>query len=162
MMAAESSSSEMSSAASEESSAAPVSSSEEPAMAASSSEAPSAESPAETPVTAAKLPATGLSTDTLAAAPGNATEGFGYVGVWAVDAAGCAVIDQPAAKDFAVISTGTFRDGPKAYFGSFGALADGKLSITVRAAQGTRTIALEQTTPDALTIDGKAYLRCTL
>jgi len=98
----------------------------------------------------------------LAAAPGNATEGFGYVGVWAVDAAACAVIDQPAAKDFAVISTGTFRDGPKAYFGSFGALADGKLSITVRAAQGTRTIALEQTTPDALTIDGKAYLRCTL
>ncbi len=124
-----------------------------------------AEASSEAPAMAvaeAKLPATGLSTDTLAAAPGNATEGFGYVGVWAVDAAGCAAIDTATAKDFAVISTGTFRDGPKAYFGSFGALADGKLSITVRAAQGTRTIAIEQAAADTLSVDGKALIRCTL
>jgi len=44
---------------------------------------------------------------------------------------------------------------------NFAALADGKLSITVRAASGTRTIALEQTAPDALSVDGKAMIRCT-
>jgi hypothetical protein len=92
---------------------------------------------------------------------GDPEEGYGYVGVWAVDAAGCGVIDTPAATDFAVITRATFRDGPKAYFGNFGPLVDGKLSVTVRAAQGTRSIALEQTAPDALTVDGKALIRCT-
>ena len=128
----------------------------------SSSSAASSEEPAMAAAAAAtgKLPTTGLSTDTLAAAPGNATEGFGYVGVWAVDAAGCAAIDQPAAANFAVVTTSTFRDGPKAYFGNFAGLVDGKLSVTVRAAAGTRTIAIEQAAPDTLTVDGKALIRC--
>ena len=102
-----------------------------------------------------------LGNDTRSAVLGDPEEGYGYVGVWAVDAAGCGVVDTPTATDFAVITRSTFRDGPKAYFGNFGPLVDGKLSITMRAAQGTRTIALEQTAPDALTVDGKALIRCT-
>ena len=120
-------------------------SSEEPAMAA----------------TAPRLGAAdGLSNDTRAVAAGDAQEGYGYIGAWAVDAAACGLVDQPNAADFAVITRSTFRDGPNTYFGSLGAMADGKLSITVRAAQGTRTIVLEQTAPDALTVDGKALIRC--
>ena len=75
--------------------------------------------------------------------------------------AACGTVDQPGASNFAVITRSTFRDGDKAYFGNFGALADGKLSITVRAAQGSRTIAVEQTAPDTLNVDGKAMIRCT-
>lgn len=142
-------------------------SSEEPAMAASSEEpmmAASSEEPAmaassEEPMMAAaepKLPSTGLKTDTLSAAGGSATEGLGYVGVWAVDAAACATIDQAGAANFAVITTATYRDGPNASYGNFGVLKDGKLTIKA----GARTIAVEQTSPDALTIDGKAYIRC--
>ena len=106
------------------------------------------------------VPASGLANDTRVAILGDAEEGYGYIGVWAVDAAGCSVVDQPSASDFAVITRSTFRDGPKAYFGNFGPAADGRLSVTVRAAQGTRTIVLEQTAPDALTVDGKALIRC--
>ncbi len=101
-----------------------------------------------------------LSNDTRTAILGDTTEGYGYVGVWAPDAAGCAVIDQPGVGDFAVITRATFRDGPKAYFGNFGPMDGGKISLTVRAAAGTRTIALEQSAPDTLTIDGKAMIRC--
>ncbi len=106
------------------------------------------------------IPTSGLDNDTKVAILGDAAEGYGYVGVWAVDAAACGVVDQASASDFAVITRSTFRDGPKAYFGNFGPATDGKLSITVRAAQGTRTIAIEQTAPDALTVDGKALIRC--
>jgi hypothetical protein len=102
-----------------------------------------------------------LDNDTKVAVLGDAEEGYGYVGVWAVDATTCGTVDQPGATNFAVITRSTFRDGDKTYFGSFGALEDGKLSITVRAAQGTRTIALEQTAPDTLSVDGKAMIRCT-
>lgn len=101
-----------------------------------------------------------MADDTKTAIAGDPEDGYGYVGVWAVDAAGCAAVDQPNATDFAVITRSTFRDGPKSYFGQFGALQAGKLSITVRAAQGTRTIVIEQTTLDALTVDGKALIRC--
>ena len=121
-------------------------SSEEPAMAAASPVIPSADQ---------------IDNDTKVAILGDAAEGYGYVGVWAVDAASCSTVDQPGATNFAVITRSTFRDGDKAYFGNFGALADGKLSITVRAAQGSRTIAIEQTAPDTLTVDGKALIRCT-
>ena len=92
------------------------------------------------------------------AAPGSAKDGFGYVGVWAKDPAGCAAIGSATAADFAVITTATFRDGPSAAYGNFGALAEGKLTLQ---ASGPRSVALEQSTPDALTIDGKAYIRCT-
>jgi hypothetical protein len=102
-----------------------------------------------------------LDNDTRVALLGDVTEGYGYVGVWAVDAATCGTVDQAGATNFAVITRTTFRDSDKAYFGNFAALADGKLSITVRAASGTRTIALEQTAPDALSVDGKAMIRCT-
>jgi hypothetical protein len=102
-----------------------------------------------------------LGNDTRSALTGDAEEGYGYVGVWALDAPGCAVIDLPTASGFAVITRTTFRDGPKAYFGNFGPLVEGKLSITVRAAQGSRTIEIGQTAPDTLTVDGKALIRCT-
>lgn len=92
---------------------------------------------------------------------GDAEEGFGYVGVWALDPQGCGIIDELSASGFAVITRSTFRDGGKAYFGSFGPMVDGKLSITVRAAQGSRTIEIEQTGPDALTVDGRNLIRCT-
>ena len=98
--------------------------------------------------------------DTKIAIVGDPEPGYGYVGVWALDAAACGTVDQPAASNFAVVTRTTFRDGPKAYFGNFGPLSDGKLSLTVRAAQGTRTIVMEQSTPDALTVDGKALVRC--
>ena len=122
-------------------------------MMASSSEAPAA------PVTVTgKLPTTALGGDVGIAAAGSAKEGFGYVGVWAKDPAGCAAIGTPAAADFAVITNATFRDGPSAAYGNFKALVGGKLTLQ---ASGPRTVALEQSTPDALTIDGKAYVRCT-
>ena len=120
-------------------------SSEEPAMAAASPKLPAAAT---------------LSTDTRVAAAAEVADGYGYVGAWAVDAASCGTIDQAGATNFAVITRSTFRDGDNTYFGNFAAMADGKLSITVRAAQGTRTITLEQTSPDALTVDGKALIRC--
>jgi len=78
--------------------------------------------------------------------------------VWAKDPAGCAAIGTPAAADFAVITVATFRDGPSAAYGNFGAMSGGKATLN---ASGPRSIALEQSTPDALTIDGKAYIRCT-
>ncbi|HVY51333.1 MAG TPA: hypothetical protein VHA07_07175 [Devosia sp.] len=107
-----------------------------------------------------KLPATALGGDIGVAAPGSTADGFGYVGVWAVDAASCATIGT-ATSGFAVITTATFRDGPSAFYGNFGALADGKITLSVGGAGGSRTISLEQTSPDSLSIDGKAYTRCT-
>jgi len=143
-----------------------ASSSEPPAMAAeTSSEVPAMSASSEEPTMAAAKPvipsSDELDNDTRIAILGDATEGFGYVGVWAVDAATCGTVDQPGATNYAVITRSTFRDGDKTYFGNFGALADGKLSITVRAASGTRTIAIEQTAPDTLSVDGKAMIRCT-
>lgn len=90
------------------------------------------------------------------AAPGSTAEGFGYVGVWVADAADCAAIGTAAAKNFAVITSSTFRDGPTAEYGNFGGLADGKAELKA----GQRSVSIAQTTPDALTIDGKAYVRC--
>ncbi len=69
-------------------------------------------------------------------------------------------VDDPGATNFAVITRSTFRDSDKPYFGNFRPLEDGKLTVKVRAAQGTRSIALEQSAPDALSIDGKALIRC--
>jgi hypothetical protein len=130
------------------------------AEASSSSEAPM--SAVEPPAMAAAAPvAAGASQeDTKTAFVGDPEPGYGYVGVWALDTASCATVDQAGATNFAVITRKTFRDGPKGYFGTFGPLVDGKLSITVRAAQGTRTIVLEQSAADALTVDGKALIRC--
>ena len=137
--------------------------SSEPAAAASSAEpAASSEAPAAAPAVSAIIPSSDtLDNDTRIAVLGDPEEGYGYVGVWAVDAATCRTVDQAGAANFAVITRSTFRDGDKTYFGSFGALADGKLSITVRAAQGTRTIVLEQAAADMLSVDAKAMIRCT-
>jgi hypothetical protein len=140
-------------------------SSEMPAAESSSSEAPAMSASSEEPAMAAAKPVIPssdlLDNDTRIAILGDAAEGFGYVGVWAVDAATCGTVDQAGATNFAVITRSTFRDGDKTYFGNFGPLADGKLSITVRAASGTRTIAVEQTAADTLSVDGKAMIRCT-
>jgi hypothetical protein len=143
-------------AATSDSSSSAMASSEEPAMVAST------EASSEAPAMAAASPIlpSSLANDTTAAAAGDETEGYGYVGAWAVDAAACGTIDQPNAGKFAVITRSTFRDGEKAYFGNFGPLVDGKVSITVRAAQGTRTIAIEQAAADTLTVDGTAMVRC--
>lgn len=138
------------------------SSSEEP-MAAVSSEAPAASS-SEEPVAAAadnKLPASALTGDVAIAAPGSTVDGSGYVGVWAKDAAGCAQIDQAGAADFAVITTSTFRDGPNACYGSFGALADGKATLAIGCASGPATVTVAQSAPDTVQInDGPVLVRC--
>jgi len=137
-----------------------ASSAEAPAMAAASSAEPEAapvEAPAMTAAAAPRLAATGLSTDTLAAAGGNAADGFGYVGVWAVNAEACATVDQAGGSGYVVITSATFRDGPSAAYGNFGALKDGKLTLKA----GQRSIDIAQTTPDELTIAGTAYVRCT-
>jgi hypothetical protein len=107
-----------------------------------------------------KLPAAALSGDVAIAAPGSVAEGFGYVGVWVADASACAAIGTASAKDFAVITGSTFRDGPSAAYGNFSALADGKATLKAGGAGGERSIAIAQATPDALTIDGKLYVRC--
>jgi hypothetical protein len=60
-----------------------------------------------------------------------------------------------------VITSSTFRDGPSAAYGNFGALVDGSAALKAGGANGQRSIAIAQTTPDALTIDGKTYIRCT-
>lgn len=133
----------------------------------SSSQAPSSAMASEEPMMAAAPPATGilpssneLANDTRVAMLGDAEAGYGYVGVWAVDAATCGTVDTAGATNFAVITRSTFRDSDKPYFGNFRPLEDGKLTVKVRAAQGTRSIALEQSAPDALSIDGKALIRC--
>jgi hypothetical protein len=107
----------------------------------------------------AKLPA-GLGGDVAVAGPGSTVEGKGYVGVWAKDAAGCAQIAQAAPGSFAVITTSTYRDGPSACYGNFGALADGKANLKVACSSWEKTVVVEQSTPDALTIDGVAMVRC--
>lgn len=94
------------------------------------------------------------------AAPGSATEGFGYVGVWAKDAAGCAQIGSSAAGNFAVITGATFRNGPSACYGNFGALDGGKASLAMGCSSGQKTVAVEQSSPDALAVDGMALVRC--
>jgi len=104
-----------------------------------------------------KLPAAAVTGDVGIAAAGSTTDGYGYVGVWAKDAATCAMIGEPSATGFAVITTSTYRTGPSAEFGAFGAMTDGKISLEV----GDKTVALEQTSPDTLTIDGVAMVRCT-
>ena len=95
--------------------------------------------------------------DVAAAAAGSTDDGFGYVGVWAKDAATCATIADPAASGFAVITGISYRDGPRASFVKLGKENGGKLTI----AAGSRTINVEQSAPDALTIDGVAMVRCT-
>lgn len=140
-------------------------SSEEPAMAATSSEEPamaatSSEEPAMVTATAPKLPASGLSQDTMSAAGGRAGDGFGYVGVWAVDPATCATIDQPGSTGaFAVVTANSFRNGPNAGFGNFGPLMDGKLTATV-VGGSTASITLEQDLADTLKVNGTAMVRC--
>lgn len=104
-----------------------------------------------------KIPAAAVTGDVAIAAAGSKDDGFGYVGVWAKDAATCATIGDPAASGFAVITTATYRDGPSAEFGAFGKMDGGKISLEV----GDKTVALEQSSPDALTIDGVAMVRCT-
>jgi len=59
-----------------------------------------------------------------------------------------------------VITSSTFRDGPSAGYGNFGALVDGTTKLEVGGAGARRSIAIAQKTPDALTIDGKDYVRC--
>jgi hypothetical protein len=102
------------------------------------------------------IPATAVAGDVAIAAAGSTADGFGYIGVWAKDAATCAAIGDPSATGFAVITTSTYRTGPSAQFGAFGAMTDGKISLEV----GDKTVALEQASPDTLSIDGVAMVRC--
>jgi len=118
----------------------------------------SAESPA---AGTGKLSAAALTGDVAIAAPGSKADGFGFVGVWAKDAAACAAIGSASEADFAVITTSTFRDGPSAAYGNFSALKDGKGTLAAGGASGQRSIAVEQASSDALTIDGKPYIRCS-
>ena len=99
--------------------------------------------------------------DVAIAAPGSKADGFGFVGVWAKDATACSAIGSATEADFAVITTSTFRDGPSAAYGNFSALKDGKATLAVGGAAGQRSISIEQAAPDALTIDGKTYVRCS-
>ena len=121
----------------------------------SSSEAPVAPAPAN------KIPAGALTGDIAIAAPGSTKEGLGYIGVWAKDAAGCAALGSPTATDFAVITVSTFRNGPNALYGNFAkGLKDGKASFTMGGSAGQQTLTLEQSSPDALTVNGVAMVRC--
>ena len=113
------------------------------------------------PATANKLPPAALTGDVAIAAPGSKADGMGFVGVWATDAAACAAIGTATEANFAVSTSSTFRDGPSAAYGNFSALKDGKGTLAAGGASGQRTIQVEQTSPDALTIDGKAYVRCS-
>lgn len=95
------------------------------------------------------------------AAAGSTVEGQGYIGVWAKDAAGCASIGTAAAADFAVITTSTFRNGPSACYGNFaGPLVDGKASFSMGCTGGQQTVEVTQSSPDALTVNGTALVRC--
>jgi hypothetical protein len=140
------------------------SSSEEVSALATSSSSEAVSSSSEAPVAPAavnKLPAGSLTGDVGLAAPGSTVEGYGYIGVWAKDAAGCAAIGTPAEADFAVITVSTFRNGPSASFGNFKKLVDGKTTLSMGGSSGQKTVALEQSSPDALTIDGTALVRCS-
>ena len=111
--------------------------------------------------TTGKLAATGLGSDTTLAAAGNSNEGFGYIGVWAADAAGCLTVDQPGAKDFAVITTATVRTGDSACYKNNQPLADGKLTINALCSGGTKeTVEIAMSTPDAITVNGTSLIRC--
>ena len=108
-----------------------------------------------------KLPASALVGDVAAAAPGSTVDGFGYVGVWAKDAAACAQIAAPNATDFTVITAATFRNSAGSCTGAFGALADGKASLAMSCAGAASTVTVAQSAPDTLTInDGPELVRC--
>lgn len=80
--------------------------------------------------------------------------------MWVRNPDDCALIDQPGAKDFAIITRETFRDGPRASFGGFPAMTDDKVTIAALAANGRRFFDLEQKGPDVLLINGDVYVRC--
>jgi hypothetical protein len=103
------------------------------------------------------IPAAALTGDVAVAAPGSTVDGFGYVGVWAKDAATCATIGAPDASGFAVITTTSYRDGPTATTGTFGPLSAGNVSLDV----GGLTVSLMQISPTSLSINGVAMIRCT-
>ena len=152
---------EASSSSSEESMAMAASSSEAP-VAASSSEAMVASSAEPVPAAAEnKLPATGLSPNTILAAAGS--EDVTYVGVWAKDAAGCAQIDQPGEADFLVITRSTLRVAAGTCYGNFPAAVDGKATFIAGcpSAGGNASFSIVQSGPDTLQINGGAQLvRC--
>ena len=79
----------------------------------------------------------------------------------ALSACGPRTLRRASEADFAVITTSTFRDGPSAAYGNFSALKDGKGTLAAGGASGQRSIAVEQASSDALTIDGKPYIRCS-
>jgi hypothetical protein len=108
-----------------------------------------------------KLPATGLRFDTVLAAAGAEGEGLSHIGVWAADAAGCAKVDQAGATGYVVITGSTYRDDTGTCFGNFGPIADGKGTLEAGCTSGHKSVAIEQSAPDAITIDGVALVRCT-
>ena len=94
--------------------------------------------------------------DIEAAAAGSKDPGFGYIGVWAKDAAGCDALGTPMAANFAIITKSAYRAGMDVASGTFGPMTDGKVSLQA----GDKTVALEQTSPDALGINGVVMVRC--
>ncbi|MEQ1899900.1 MAG: hypothetical protein ABL866_04115, partial [Devosia sp.] len=155
--------------------AAASSSSEAPAMMAaessSSSEAPammatesSSEAPAMAVAAEPKLPTTGLGFDTTEAAAGSAVEGMSYVGVWAEDAAGCALVDQPSGEKYAVITGATVRIGATgACYGNNQPLVDGKATLNVGCPSQGKSVSIDisMPTPENLVFNGSPPLvRC--
>jgi hypothetical protein len=108
-----------------------------------------------------KLPAAALGGDIGIAAPGSTHDGFGYIGVWTASAADCVQIGLPSSTaGFAVITTSTYRDGPSACYGNFKGMTDGKGALQMSCSGTQKSVQLEQSTPDSLSIDGKAMVRC--
>lgn len=108
-----------------------------------------------------KLPVTGLKFDTLQAAAGVEGEGLSHIGVWAADAAGCAKVDQAGATGYVVITGSTYRDDTGTCFGNFGPIEGGKGTLEAGCASGHKSVAIEQSASEAITIDGVALVRCT-
>ena len=129
----------------------------------SSSEASSAASsstePVQTAAATGTIPAAGLKGDVAIAAPG--AKDHDYIGVWASDAAGCAAIGTPDEKDISVLTLSTYRAGASACYGNFaGGLKDGMASFNMLCTAGTLALGLQQSTPDALVINGRSMVRC--
>jgi hypothetical protein len=98
-----------------------------------------------------------LSNDIRVALAGDKQEGFGYVGVWAIDYQTCRRIDKSGNAVFAVITRSTFRNGPKAWFGNFGSMTDGRLLLST---SGQR-VELQQLWGNTLAVNGRPLVKCS-
>jgi peptidoglycan hydrolase-like protein with peptidoglycan-binding domain len=83
-----------------------------------------------------------------------------FLGVWTRAQMLCERVDTPTARDFAIITKSTYRDGAQTYFGNFGGLVSGVTDLEAANADAKKTIHIKQWSKNVLSIDGVTMTRC--